>query len=341
MRASFIELRAHSAFSFGAAAVTPETLVRRAAELGYSTLGITDAADLRRRRPVRCSRPGARASGPSSARSCWVEVHPAAFLAMNSTAARNLAGLVTHARVGPGSAWHLDPRASPHRAWARGRALEPGRRAERGADLAHRPRLGQTRDARPRRAPGTTPGACCISGATSSANVWPSRCTATTGGDEAALAGALIALAEQAGVPWVVAQIRAISIGGRLVHDMLTALRHGADARPAAARGLCHPNGDWRLLAPDEMAAPVARRATRDSRRAPRSLRACGFDLAGCARRCPATPCRRPQRRLVPARRALRGRARTLGRFAPSSSAGRSITSWPSSAGSGLPASSS
>ena len=42
----YTELRAHSAFSFGAAAVTPEVLVARAAELGYETLGLTDCADL-------------------------------------------------------------------------------------------------------------------------------------------------------------------------------------------------------------------------------------------------------------------------------------------------------
>ena len=42
----FVELRAHSAFSFGAAATAPETLAARAAALGYAALGITDCADL-------------------------------------------------------------------------------------------------------------------------------------------------------------------------------------------------------------------------------------------------------------------------------------------------------
>ena len=40
------ELRAHSAFSFGDGAVTPEALVTRAAGLGYTALGLTDGADL-------------------------------------------------------------------------------------------------------------------------------------------------------------------------------------------------------------------------------------------------------------------------------------------------------
>ena len=42
----FVELRTHSAFSFGDGSVTPETLVQRAGELGYPALGLTDAADL-------------------------------------------------------------------------------------------------------------------------------------------------------------------------------------------------------------------------------------------------------------------------------------------------------
>ena len=43
--ASFVELRAHSAFSFGDGTATPEALVDTAAKLGYSALGLTDVAD--------------------------------------------------------------------------------------------------------------------------------------------------------------------------------------------------------------------------------------------------------------------------------------------------------
>src|SRR5258708_25571777 len=42
----FTELRAHTAFSFGDGAVSPEALARRARRLGYTHLGITDCADL-------------------------------------------------------------------------------------------------------------------------------------------------------------------------------------------------------------------------------------------------------------------------------------------------------
>ena len=42
----FVELRAHTAFSFGDGGTSPEALVARAASLGYNAIGITDTADL-------------------------------------------------------------------------------------------------------------------------------------------------------------------------------------------------------------------------------------------------------------------------------------------------------
>ncbi|MGK7312354.1 MAG: PHP domain-containing protein [Candidatus Longimicrobiales bacterium M2_2A_002] len=42
----YVELRAHSAFSFGDGACTPETLVEVAARRGYGALGLTDRSDL-------------------------------------------------------------------------------------------------------------------------------------------------------------------------------------------------------------------------------------------------------------------------------------------------------
>ena len=43
---SFVELRTHSAFSFGDGTASPEALVSRAAEYGYAALGLTDLADV-------------------------------------------------------------------------------------------------------------------------------------------------------------------------------------------------------------------------------------------------------------------------------------------------------
>ncbi|HSH45011.1 MAG TPA: DNA polymerase III subunit alpha, partial [Longimicrobiales bacterium] len=74
-------------------------------------------------------------------------------------------------------------------------------------------------------------------------------------GAESALSGALIELAERQRVPWVVANDpRYLGSGSRLVHDLLTALRADLDIDTAASWGVLHPNGEWRLKSPAEMA---------------------------------------------------------------------------------------
>ncbi|HUG41741.1 MAG TPA: DNA polymerase III subunit alpha [Longimicrobiales bacterium] len=74
-------------------------------------------------------------------------------------------------------------------------------------------------------------------------------------GEESALAGALIELAERQRVPWVVANDpRYLDAGSRLVHELLTANRAGLDIDTAASWGVLHPNGEWRLKSPAEMA---------------------------------------------------------------------------------------
>ena len=76
-----------------------------------------------------------------------------------------------------------------------------------------------------------------------------------TGGAEGALAGSLVDLAERMKIPWVVAHDpRYVDNDGRLVHDVLTALRYSVDLDTATKGGFLHPNGEWRLLSPEEMA---------------------------------------------------------------------------------------
>jgi error-prone DNA polymerase len=76
-----------------------------------------------------------------------------------------------------------------------------------------------------------------------------------TSGNESALASGLIELAERHRVPWVICQEpRYIDNDSRLVHDVLTALRYDITIDEALARGLLHPNGEWRLASPEEMA---------------------------------------------------------------------------------------
>jgi len=95
----YVELRTHSAFSFGDGATTPEALVRRAAEYGYPALGLTDHADLGGviRFALECERSGLH---PVVGAELVVDGHPAALLALDERGYRNLAALVTRSRVG-------------------------------------------------------------------------------------------------------------------------------------------------------------------------------------------------------------------------------------------------
>jgi len=106
----YIELRAHTAFSFSDGSVTPEALVRRAGELGYPAIGITDAADLGGVVRFVCE---ARRAGirPIVGAELVVDGYPTAFLVENAEGYRNLAALVTLARVGDLTTWD---REHPH-----------------------------------------------------------------------------------------------------------------------------------------------------------------------------------------------------------------------------------
>src|SRR5687767_3442061 len=106
----YTELRAHTAFSFSDGAVTPEALVRRAAHLGYPAVGLTDTADLGGvvRFVCEARRLGIR---PIVGVELMVDGHPAAFLVENAEGYRNLAALVTLARVGNLTTWN---RERPH-----------------------------------------------------------------------------------------------------------------------------------------------------------------------------------------------------------------------------------
>jgi len=114
------ELRAHSAFSFGDGAVTPEALVTRAAALGYSALGLTDTADLGGtvRFVLEARKHGIRALVGAELE---VDGHPMAFLARTAEGYRNLAALITRARSGILATWRREqphlPRGMPAVSW--------------------------------------------------------------------------------------------------------------------------------------------------------------------------------------------------------------------------------
>jgi error-prone DNA polymerase len=260
----FVELRTHSAFSFGDGSVTPETLIQRAAALGYPALGLTDAADLGGavRFVVEARRHGIKpiigaellispegAAGP----------YPAAFLAMNQQGYRNLAGLVTQARVGD-----LDSgeREHPHTtrghasiAWSRVAERSEGLIALTGpasSRLASLVRTGHRTDA--------------LRHLAEWREVFGDRLAVEVqrheaGPSETELADLLADLAETLRVPWIVTQDpRYLDRKSRLVHDMLTALRADLTLAEAARQGLLLPNGRWRLLSVDEMARRWAAR---------------------------------------------------------------------------------
>ncbi len=280
--ACFTDLRAHSAFSFGAGAVTPETLVRRAAGLGYSALGLTDAADLGGvvRFVLEARRQGIR---PIVGAELLVEpepraAHPAAFLAMNERGYRNLASLVTRARVGDLDTW---TREHPHT--ERGRASVTWRdvagRSEglialtgpASGEIATLVRGGRRADALRRLAEWRE-----IFGDRLAVEVQRHE----AGAHEAELADLLVDLGETLRVPWVVTQDpRYVDRKSRLVHDMLTALRAGLTLEEAAKQGVLLPNGRWRLLSPEEMTRRWAARP--DGLEAAAAIaERCGFDLA-------------------------------------------------------------
>ena len=104
---SFVELRAHSAFSFGDGSVAPEKLIACAAHLGYHALGLTDTADLGGvvRFVEEARRQGIR---PVVGAELVVDGYPCAFLVRNEAGLRNLASLVTRSRVGSLYEWRRE-----------------------------------------------------------------------------------------------------------------------------------------------------------------------------------------------------------------------------------------
>ena len=241
----FIELRAHSCFSFSDGAISAEVLARHARRLGYSHLGVTDTADLgglarfatEAMSPLKdptCTNADDHDDTPC--RTCQypvrpivgaelnVDGHPAAFLARNQTGYCNLAALVTLARVGQWATWEKPVQARrrgrPKITWEQLAAHSDGLHALTGpatGELASLVRAGKTAAAEQ-----------CL---TRWREVFEddSRFSIevrfhNTGGRESALATELIELAERTELPWFATQDpRYADESGRLVHDMLTA----------------------------------------------------------------------------------------------------------------------
>jgi error-prone DNA polymerase len=238
---SYVELRARSAFSFGDGVLTPEALVERAAELEYDALALTDAADLGG--IIRFAQEAdKRGISPIVGAELRVNRRPVALLARSEEGYRNLSALVTRAR-------RYSPRGKPSLRWTEvaersaGLHLLTGPLTGELGSLLHKGQREQAERILRR-----------------SHDVFGERMAVEVqlhhiSGSEAALADALIELAERNGIPWVVTnEPRYLNDQGRLVCDCFAALRAGVDVDTAARRGLLLPNGEWRLKSPTEMA---------------------------------------------------------------------------------------
>jgi error-prone DNA polymerase len=248
----FVELRARTAFSFGDGAASPEALAARAASLGYSALGITDTADL-----GGIVRFGLEARQQNLKAIVGAELVidgcPAAFLARSKEGFNNLASLVTRSRVGELSTWEKGDgkktRGRPRISWQQVAERSEGLQVLTGP--ASGPVASSLRTGDYRSAERTLCRWRDVFGGRLAVEVQLHH----TSGNESALASALIELAERHKVPWVICQeARYIDNDSRLVHDVLTALRYDTTIDDALARGLLHPNGEWRLASPEEMA---------------------------------------------------------------------------------------
>lgn len=248
---SYVELRAHTAFSFGDGAVSPQALVARAAELGYEAIGITDTADLGGvvRAKVEADKCGVKLIVGTELR---VDGKPMALIAHNIDGCRKLAALVTHARVGSIEDWSLAnrqrKRGMPNVSWSCVADHTDGLHLLTGpasGTIAQLVRDGKRDDAE--RTLHKWREAFC--GRIAVEVQRHHGC-----GEESALSGALVDLARSAETSWVVCNDpRYLDYSSRLVHDMLTALRAGLDLDRATERGLLHPNGEWVLKSPQVM----------------------------------------------------------------------------------------
>ncbi len=269
---AYVELRAHTGFSFGTAAVTPEALAGRAAALGYPALGLTDAADLGGvvRFALACRRAGvtpivglelAVTPDPGAPDADDPTPRPVALLARTREGYRALAALVTRARSGNLAAWAGEDAGRAAGAPARGRPHVPWREvaalAGGGRDLVllTGPTVGPLA-ARVRR--GDRAGAARLLGIYREAFGDALAVEVQlhhAGRREEALAGALAALAERERARWAVAgDVRYVDAAGRRAFDVLLALRHGTTLDAAAERGLLLPNDEWTLHAPAAVA---------------------------------------------------------------------------------------
>jgi error-prone DNA polymerase len=265
MAAEYVELHCHSGFSLLDGASNPEDLIERAAALDMKALALTDHDDLGG--AVRWAEAGKErgidaivgleatvADGPTDRRTD--RPGPAShltLLAMDERGYRNLSQLVTLAR----SDERGQPRVRPEQIEQHAAGLfcltgcpfgEIPRLLAHDEERAARKRLGRLTE--------VFRGSVAV------------ECWDHSLASERALVPKLVALAGELELPWVVTNdVHYAAPQGRLVHDVLTCLRHQTTLDEAGT--LLRPSGEWYLKRPERMAHhwrhyPEALAATRD-----------------------------------------------------------------------------
>ena len=241
----YVELHCHSGFSLLDGASNPEALVARAAAIGMDTVALTDHDDLGG--AVRWAEAG-RDHGVAAIIGLELTVRGATagddapshltLLAMDEAGYRNLSRLVTVARSGergaPATSWDEVERHAGGLFCLTGCPFgEIPQRLARDDEAGARARLGRLTE---------------VFGGCVAVECWDHALAS-----ERAVVPGLIALAGSLDLPWLVANdVHYATPRGRLVHDVLTCLRHQTTLD--AAGTLLRPNGEWYLKRPEKVA---------------------------------------------------------------------------------------
>lgn len=252
----YVELHAHSAFSLGDGASTPEALVSRAAELGYTALALTDHNDLGG--AVRF----AKACGEAGifpifgAEITLSDRSHLTLLVENPVGWGNLCSLVTRGRMDA-------PRGEPGVPFEALAEHAAGLVALGGCARGRIPRL--LASGRPDEARVEAGRLRDVFGDRFHLELQDHRTHA-----EASLCADLLELARETGIPWTVTHdVHYAAPEGREVHDLLTCVTRKLTLDEAHRRGVLRPSAEWCLQRPAEMArrwrsAPGGIRRTRE-----------------------------------------------------------------------------
>ena len=252
VRVDYVELHAHSCFSLLDGASSPEALVARAWSLGHPALALTDHDDLGG--AVRFAQAAReRGIGGLIGVELSVGAQHLVLLAESAAGYANLATLVTRARMDR-------PRGEPAVPLELVARHADGLLALTGCPRGEVPSLLAAGDeAGARRA------------AFRLRDVFGDRlyveCWNHGLAEERRTVAGLMALAKALGRPWLVTNdVHYAAPEGRMVHDLLVALRHGVPLDQLGTR--LRPNGEWYLKSAAQMRrrwrhAPEGLRATR------------------------------------------------------------------------------